>query len=335
MRQLLLAATLAASMQAQQPATPSPDELSRRLGSLLDSLAARDEFSGVVVLGRGGKAVIQKAVGFADREARVVNTTETAFNLGSINKVFTATAIRQLALDGKLSLDSTLIRYLPDYPNPDVARRVTIRQLLEMRSGIGGNIFAAPPGGTRQDVKHNRDYIQLFANQPLEFEPGTDRRYSNAGYIVLGAVIERVSGEDYYDYVRKHIYDVAGMTRTAHHTSDALPPNTARGYTRGEAGNGAGPLAVNTATLPGRGSAAGGGYSTAQDLLRFVAALHDARMRGGPPAGIGAAGGAPGINAVLDGALPGGYDLVVLSNIDPPSAERVARTVRGWLGATN
>ncbi|MBI4542659.1 MAG: beta-lactamase family protein, partial [Gemmatimonadetes bacterium] len=102
-------------------------------------------------------AVFQRAHGWADREARRANDLETAFNLGSINKIFTATSIRQLAAQGKLHLDSTLARYWPDYPNADVARRVTIRQLLEHRSGIGGNVFDPPPGGTRADLRHNRE----------------------------------------------------------------------------------------------------------------------------------------------------------------------------------
>jgi len=144
-----------------------------------------------------------------------------------------------------------------------------------------------------------------------------------------------VSGEDYYEYVRRHIYEPAGMTRTAHYFADSLPADVAIGYTRGEGDrpDPSAPLRPNTAVLPGRGSAAGGGYSTAADLLRFVAAIRAGRIPGAPPAGLGVAGGAPGINATLDGELPGGYDLVVLANLDPPAAERVARIVRGWLRA--
>jgi hypothetical protein len=90
---------------------------------------------------------------------------------------------------------------------------------------------------------------------------------------------------------------------------------------------------VNYETLPGRGSSAGGGYSTAADLLAFVRALREHRIPGGGPAGIGIAGGAPGINGVVEGDLPGGYDVVVLANLDPPAAERVGRMIREWLGA--
>ncbi len=331
-----LAFALAGPARAQ--AIPQ-DQLVAQLSATLDSLARRGAFSGVVVLARAGTPVFQRAYGEADRAARRPNRIDTGFNLGSIDKVFTATSIRQLAAAGKLDLDSTLGRYWPDYPNPDVARRVTIRQILDMRSGIGGNIFAAPPGGTRHDVRDNRDYLPLFVREPLEFEPGTQQKYSNAGFVVLGLLVERLSGESYYDYARRHIFEPAGMTRSGWWPADSLPPNTAIGYTAADSTGRWVPdtpnptLRPNTDRLPGRGSSAGGGYATAQDLLRFLAALRAHRIPGGPPAGIGVAGGAPGLNAILEGDLPGGYDLVVLANLDPPAAERVGRLVRGWLGA--
>jgi CubicO group peptidase (beta-lactamase class C family) len=336
---VLAAACVAApaGLHAQQRPSPIPEaELVRRLGVTLDSLSAAGQFSGVVVLARQGQPVFQHAYGMADRERRRPNDVETAFNLGSINKVFTQTAVRQLAQAGKLELDSTLAKYWPDYPNAEVARRVTIRQLLQHRSGIGGNIFAAPAGGRRRDVRHNRDYLPLFVNEPLQFEPGARQQYSNAGYVVLGMLVERLSGEDYYDYVRRHVYAPAGMTHTAAYAVDSLPQNTALGYTTGAVGSRE-PVAahLNTETLPGRGSSAGGGYSTAGDLVRFLQALREQKIPGGSPPGIGAAGGAPGINAVMEGELPGGYDLVVMANLDPPAAERIARTVREWLGVTD
>ena len=316
---LSLPALFLASLLAQTP------DVTPRLAKALDSLVAAGEFSGVVLVAKDGAPVFQRAYGLADREAGVANTIETAFNLGSINKFFTQIAIRQLANAAKLDVDSSLARAWPDYPNQDVARRVTIRQLLQHRSGVGGNIFAAPPGKTRGDIRRLADYLPLFVNEPLQFEPGTNQRYSNAGYIALGLVIERLSGEDYYDYVRSHIYAPAGMSRTASWTVDSLPPNTAKGYTGT-------PLGPNTALLPGRGSSAGGGYSTAHDLLRLLNALRANKIPGGPPAGsIGIAGGAPGLNAAMEGDLAGGYDVIVLANLDPPAAERVARIVRGWL----
>ena len=325
----------AAPAQEVPPAPIAEAELVRRLAGALDSLSALDRFSGVVVLTQGDRRVFGRAYGMADREARRPNDIETGFNIGSINKVFTQLAIRQLEAAGRLSADSPLVRYWPDYPNPDVARQVTIRQLLGHTSGVGGDIFAAPAGGTRHDIRHNRDYLPLFVRDPLQFAPGSRQQYSNAGYVVLGEVIARVSGEDYYDYVRRHITEPAGMARTAHFAVDSLPPNTAIGYTRGGSAAAAdAPLARNTDDLPGRGSSAGGGYSTARDLLAFLAASRSGRIPGAPAprAGMGVFGGAPGLNAGLLGGLPGGYDLVVLANLDPMAAMDVARMVRGWLG---
>src|SRR5882724_3189293 len=273
---LSLPALLLASLLAQTP------DLTARLAKTLDSLATAGEFSGVVLLAKDGAPVFERAYGLADREAHTPNTIETAFNLGSINKFFTQIAIRQLADAGKLDVDSSLARAWPDYPNQDVARRVTIRQLLQHRSGIQGNIFAAPQVKTRHDVVTLQDYFQLFHNEPLQFEPGSKQQYSNAGYIVLGLLIERLSGENYYEYVRRHIYEPAGMAQTGSWRVDRWPANTALGYTRGgEDAAPSTPLRRNTDFLPGKGSSAGGGYSTAHDLLRLLNALREHKVANG------------------------------------------------------
>ena len=335
---------LSSSIAAQQPlagaqSRPSPipqEELVRRLSKSVDSLAKAGQFSGVVVLAKDGVPAFQRAHGMADRERSIANNLETAFNLGSINKVFTQIAILQLSAAGKLNLDSTLAVYWPDYPNKAVAQNVTIRQLMRHTSGIGGNIFDSPAGGTRHDVRSLKDYLTLFVNEPPQFEPGTSNAYSNAGYVVLGLLVERLSGQDYYTYVREHILEPAGMTRTGSFFVDSLPLNTAIGYTTGRENAPPGtPLHPNTQELPGRGSSAGGGYSTAQDLLKFMKALREHRIPNGVPAGLGVAGGSGGINGVVEGSLPGGYDLVVLANLDPPAAERVARMTREWLGVND
>jgi len=299
----------------------------------VDSLANAQQFSGVILVARNGTPLVERAYGMADREAGRANNLETSFNLGSINKLFTGIAIRQLAAAGKLNIDSSLSRAWPDYPNQDAAPKVTIRQILEHRSGIQGNIFAPPAGKTRHDVVTLQDYFELFKNEPLQFEPGSRQQYSNAGYIVLGLLIERLSGENYYEYVRRHIYEPAGMTQTGSWRVDRWPANTALGYTRGaqDAPPDA-PVKRNTDFLPGKGSSAGGGYSTAHDLLAFLNALRKHKVANAPEAGmVGIAGGAPGLNAAVEGDLPGGYDVIVLANLDPPAAERVARLIRSAL----
>ena len=306
-------------------------ELARDLDEYLTQETATDRFSGVVLIANNDQVVFHRPYGYADRAERVANNTDTKFNLGSINKAFTALAIRQLADQGKLRLDDTLKTFLPDYPNAEAARTVTIRHLLEMTSGIGdffGQRYEATP---KESLTTIRSFLPLFADLPLGFTPGTSRRYSNGGYIVLGAIIEQVSGTDYYSYVRRHIFEPAGMKDTESFPKNDPIANRSKGYTRrGSTGS----LQENVETLPGRGSSAGGGYSTAPDLLRYVAALKGATIcsKDDPArAGFGVAGGAPGINAAFEWDPQAGTVVIVLANLDPPAAERVARLVRGWL----
>ena len=320
-----------------QPAAPIHNDRATVVAALrafVDSLVKADQFSGAISLVQNGVPVFERAYGYANRATHVRNTLETAFNLGSINKLFTATAVRQLALAGKLNLDSSLARAWPDYPNPDVARRVTVRQIMEHRSGIAGDIFRVPGAASPGMITHNRQIFSALAGDSLAFAPGSRNQYSNAGYVVLGALIEKLSGEDYYDYIARHITQPAGMTRTGHLMNMSLPARTAIGYTRGD--DDAPPNAAirpNTALLPGRGSAAGGGYSTVGDLKKLLVALRKNVIPGAPPAGVGVAGGTVGVNSVVEGGLLGGYDVIVLANLDPPAAERVARRVREWLAA--
>jgi D-alanyl-D-alanine carboxypeptidase len=304
-------------------------ELVGAIQSLLDSLSKADEFSGVVLVAKRGKELFKKAYGFAERDRKVPNRTDTKFNLGSINKRFTKTAIHQLAAKGKLGLNDPIQKFLPDYPNKEAAEKVTIQQLLSMQSGIGdffGDRYMATP---KETIRSIDDYLPLFADKQLEFEPGTRNRYSNGGYIVLGAIIEKASGVDYYSFVRENIFKPAGMSNTDAYEKDKEIPNRATGYTReGEKQS----WRTNYSSLPARGSSAGGGFSTVSDLLRFVNALE----KGIIPApdteqGLGIAGGAPGMNAALDWEPRSGYVIAVLSNLDPPAAERVARTIRAWL----
>jgi len=319
---------------------------------------AADRFSGVVLIARPGAPLYLKAWGLASREFGAPNRTDTRFNLGSINKVITKTAVAQLLEKGKLSLDDTLGKLLPDYPNKDAAAKVTLRQIAAMRSGIG-DFFGPKFEKTPKDaLRRNADFLPLFAGEPLAFEPGTQNRYSNGGYIVLGEIVARAAGLDYYEYVRRHIYDPAGMKDSDSYEADAVVPNLAEGYTRNwdENDHAGEPLRRNIYTRPARGSAAGGGYATAEDLLRFVEALRSGKLlaapyaewvlggpeprsgaaaapRRGGPGGMGYAGGAPGINAALEFGGPAEPVIIVLSNLDPPAAVDAAKMIRRTLAA--
>ncbi|MBW8875673.1 MAG: beta-lactamase family protein [Acidobacteria bacterium] len=339
----LLVAAAGLAQEAKAPATTrtaktakmSAAEVVAALGKEMGAKAAADEFSGVVLLARDGKPLFRQAYGFADLGLKVPNNPETKFNLGSINKVFTRIAVEQLALAGKLSLDDTIGKWLPDYPNKDAAARVTILQLRDMRSGLGDIFTEEFEKGAKDRLLKPRDLFVLFANKPLLFEPGSKQQYSNAGYVVLGAIVEAASGQDYYEYVREHIYKPAGMTSTDSWELDVPVSNRAVGYTkegpRGPAPGGA--RRNNLFTTFFKGSPAGGGYSTVDDMLRFDTALRSGTLfpDGRKIAGIGAAGGTEGCNALLE-QMDQGYTLIVLSNYDPPAAMDVGKAVRGWFG---
>jgi CubicO group peptidase (beta-lactamase class C family) len=287
------------------------------------------EFSGVILVAQNGIPLFEQAYGFADREKKIPNRVDTKFNIGSINKSFTGLAIRQLVAEKKVSLDDPIGKFLPDYPNKDAAMKVTVRHLLDMTSGIGDFFGDRYEATSKEKIRSLEDYLPLFADKPLEFEPGARERYSNGGHVVLGLIIAKASGTDYYAYVRDHIFKPAGMNDSASFEKDAAVPNRAIGYARDGSS-----WKPNYETLPGRGSSAGGGYSTARDLLKYTIALGEGTIAGSPEemrGGLGIAGGAPGLNAVLEWDPKSGYVVAVMSNFGPPSAQRVARQIRSWL----
>ena len=335
-------------------------EVAESLTAYLEGLVKEDRFSGVVLVAKDGKPVFMKAYGLADKAKNVPNNPETKFNLGSMNKMFTAVAIAQLAEQGKLSFDDKVGKFLPDYPNKDVANKVTIHHLLTHTSGLG-SYWNAKFDARRAQIKTVADYLALFADEPLLFEPGARFEYSNSGFIVLGAIVEKVSGQSYYDYVREHIYKPAGMTHTDAYQMTDDTPNLAMGYTgMGPDGRPAdGPRRPNTETRPNRGGPAGGGYSTVGDLLQFALALNQHKllsakmtdlitmgkvamgpgkygygfgdMRVNGQRFFGHNGGAPGIGSDLSIFPELGYVAVVMTNYDPPLMMPAARKVRELL----
>ncbi|MCC7052977.1 MAG: beta-lactamase family protein [Gemmatimonadaceae bacterium] len=312
----------------RQAPTAEQADIAGRLRMMARTLARQDRFSGVVLLTRDGRPVLEQAYGFADREARRPMTVGTIMNVSSVGKLFTQVAIGQLAAAGRLSPDSTIAAYWPDYPDAAVARKVTIRHLLTHRSGINGNIFENLPA-----MRRNRDYLPAATRGPLAFEPGSRAEYSNAGYVILGEIIERVSGEVYHEYIQRHVFAPAAMTVSAFPARDSLPPRAAIGYTRGADDAPTARLVRATGVQPIRGSAAGGAFASAGDLLRFVMARRRGQL--GVPARLlsdQSAGGSPGSNVVISEGLPAGYHLIVLANVDPPIAEMMADSVERWLG---
>jgi D-alanyl-D-alanine carboxypeptidase len=330
----------AAPPPAPVNAAMAPAELSKALDGYLAPMAAADTFAGVVLVAADGKTVFEKAYGQADRQKRLPITPATRFNVGSIGKMFTRTAIAQLLAQGKLALTDTIGTLLPDYPNAE-AKTATVDQLLNHQAGIAnffGPDFEKTP---KTQFRSNADYYRFVASKPLDFPPGTRTQYCNGCYVVLGAIIERVTGVRYEDYIAERVFKAAGMAGAGFLQTDRFPPNVAIGYTR-QSPQGAGALVSNEEMHGVAGSGAGGAYATAADLLAFDNALRERRLAdakmtawilggdtasSGPRAtgGIGIAGGAPGCNANMES--DGRWTVVVVGNLDPPNAIRVGAAI--------
>jgi|688.fasta_scaffold134439_2 CubicO group peptidase (beta-lactamase class C family) len=312
--------------------TLSGDELTRRLGAYLAGLVRDGVFSGVALVARQGVPVFSQAYGLADRERQVANTPRTRFNIGSINKAFTQIAVNQLVGEGKLSPADTLGALFPAYPQP-VSRAATVEQLLSHRGGLADFFGPAFDAADKARFASNADYFAFVGGLPPVFAPGARERYCNGCYVALGAIVEKVAGMPYERYVAEKIFARAGMASTGFPRSDQPAPDIAFGYTRrgprmsGVAG--APPLVPNVAMHGVVGSAAGGSYSTALDLLAFVNAAKAGAFPG-TRGDMGIAGGAPGTNAVIESS--GEWTVIVLSNFDPPTGEdlgtAIARALR-------
>ena len=325
----------------------SEAELAAAVRAKVDAQAAAGRFQGAVLVARSGKVIYSDARGPADRENKTPNTLDTKFRMGSMNKMFTATAVLQLVQAGKVKLDAPLGTYLTDYPNREVATKVTIHHLLTHTGGTG-DIFGPEFTAHRLDLKTLGDYVKLYGARGLEFEPGSKWRYSNYGFLLLGAIVEQVSGQSYYAYVRDHIFAPAGMTGSGSEPEDVAVPGRAKGYMQEK-----GAWVLNTGTLPYRGTSAGGGYTTVGDLLRFATALtghelldarHTALLttgkaetpRGGKYAygfedtidggvrSFGHSGGAPGMNGDLRVFPDSGYVVAALANTGSGASQVVS-----------
>jgi len=327
----------------------SQSELVAALREKLEKDSAVGKFAGAVLLAKDGKPIFTGAYGMADREKKTPNTLNTKFRIGSMNKMFTAVSILQLVQAGKINLSDPLGKYIADYPNKDIAAKVTIQQLLTHTGGTG-DFFGPEFDAHRLELKTLQDYMKLYGQRAPEFEPGSRWEYSNYGFLLLGVIIERVSGKSYYDYVSENVYAPAGMASSGSFPEDQNVPNRSVGYTM----FGGGGLRPNTDTLPYRGTSAGGGYCTVEDFLRFANALREHKLLGAqytellttgnvdtprgakyafgfmdadsgtPMRHFGHGGGAPGMNGDLQIFPQSGYVIVVLSNLDPPTASRIS-----------
>jgi CubicO group peptidase (beta-lactamase class C family) len=315
-------------------------ERARELEAYVQKLAEADVFSGAVLLAKDGKVLFEKAYGEASKDFHVANRVDTKFNLGSMNKMFTAVAIAQLAERGKLSFEDSLAKFLPEFPNKEAAQKIKIKYLLTHTSGLGSYFNRKFMESSRARFRTVNEMMTLAEGETLAFEPGTKWAYSNTGMLVLGAVIEKVTGQSYFDYVRENIYKPAGMTNTDAYELDLVTPNLAVGYQKEFNEDGTTRFRNNVFQHVIRGGPAGGGYSTVGDLLKFDAALRANKLVGAeyvrqllsakpdlnsPQYGfgfgvdtknriVGHSGGFAGISSNLDMFLDSGYTAIVMSN---------------------
>ncbi len=314
-------------------------EMAKELDAFVQKLADADLFSGAILVAKDGKPIYKKAVGIANKDFNAPNKIDTKFNLGSMNKMFTAVAIAQLVERGKLSFDDPLSKFLPDFPDKESAEKIKIKQILTHTAGLGGYFSQKFQEASRDRFRTVDDMMKLAGEEKILFEPGSRWQYSNTGFLVLGAVIEKVSGQSYYDFVRENIYKPAGMINSDCYELDRVNPNLAVGYEKEFTDEGV-QFRNNIFMHVLRGGPQGGGYSTVEDLLKFDVALRSGKLVGkeyvklllsakpdlkSPDYGYGFqidnanqiaghSGGFPGINSNLNMYLNNGFTAAVMSN---------------------
>ena len=339
-----------------------------KLDAFVDGLASRDEFSGVVAVDRDGQVVLLRAFGLADKSLGVANRPETRFVVASVTQTFTVVAVAQLIAEGRVSIEAPVSAYCPDLPE-GAGAQATVHELLTHTAGIRGVVTSDAFRRDPHAFRSLDDYLKLAAIQPLTGEPGSKFRYTDGDSVLLGAIIERASGQSYYTYVRDHVFGPAGMTRTGFDLVPR-PADLAVGYTRRAAGGSVTPRAAlhdNSAMLPEIASPGAAAYSTAGDLLRFGDALlrgillspsaSEALLEGDVPTGdrgprehygfgffdgnlgnvriVNHGGTGPGIDVGLDLYPELGLVVVVLSNEDPPSGQRMRDALRERIVASH
>jgi CubicO group peptidase (beta-lactamase class C family) len=252
------------------PEAPAPS-LAERIDAVIAPSYRSDAPGATVIVVKDGKTVFHKAYGMADIASKRPLTPDTALRIGSITKQFTAVAILMLAEEGKLSLDDGITRFLPDYPTH--GKKITIEHLLTHTSGIVS--YTGKPGymtGMARDMTVDQ-IIASFKDDPLEFEPGSRYRYNNSGYFLLGAIIEKVSGQSYASFLQQRIFTPLGMSHTAYEGHEQTVFPHAQGYSPGSGEFQPSPRLSMTQPY-----AAGALVSSVDDLARWDAAVSGGKL---------------------------------------------------------
>jgi CubicO group peptidase (beta-lactamase class C family) len=354
---MMLLPTQASCKESKPVATIIDSAAAKEIDAFIKKLVDEDRFSGAVLAAKDDKPVFQKAYGLASKEFNVPNQINTKFNTASTGKMFTGVAVAQLAEQGKLSFNDFIGKHLADYPK-DAASRITIHHLLTHTSGLGSYWKDEFHEANHARFRTIQDYFPFFIKDAPAFPPGAKWSYSNAGFMVLGAIIERVAGQSYFAYVKENVFRRAGMNDTDFYEADRITPNLATGYTKQNRYLREVTEWTNTLFIsPVKGGAAGGGYSTVQDLLRFSSALRQNKLLSSEMTDTiltgkieyGASrkyaygfandivngrrivfhdGGANGISSEFDVYPDAGYTIVVLSNYDHPAARPVVKKIQ-------
>jgi len=311
------------------------------LDETLREQESEGRFSGVVLAARRDSIHFHRAYGRASRDRNRPVRLDTRFNVGSLIKPMTGVLVLRLAREGRVDLDDPVGRYVDDL-RPEVGEEVTLMHLLRHRSGLGDYLGEPEFRENPDRFGTVADLMDLVREQELAFEPGTGRQYSNSGFVLLGAVVEAVTGRSYGPVLEDWVFEPAGMSRSS------LERDSGEGAATPLRRTDDGDLQPVDHLHADRGSPAGGGYSTAGDLHAFARALLDDRLlepectnlllagydrdvaREEGRFGVGWGGGAPGVNATLE-IDPDGTVVAVVANRDPPAASRVGISIMRWL----
>jgi CubicO group peptidase (beta-lactamase class C family) len=319
---------------------------------LIQRICKRDVFSGTLLIAKGDEILLTNACGEASKRFHVPNNIETKFNLGSMNKMFTSIAIAQLVEKGLLSFEDKIDKYVDESWLPkEITSKITIHHLLSHTSGLGSYFNETYMKGSKAMYRNVDDFKPLVKGEKPAFEPGKRFRYSNTGMLLLGVVIESVTGQSYFDYIRENIYEPAGMKNSDSYEMDYPVENLAIGYSPDHTSKYGWQNNLFKHVI--KGGPAGGGFSTVGDLYRFARAFQTGKLvsvdsmntllkdHSGQNYGygfeiteepngkvVGHGGGFPGINGRLDIYLDKGYIVAVLSNYDNsarPVAEKISQ----------
>jgi CubicO group peptidase (beta-lactamase class C family) len=258
-------------------------------------------FSGVISIHQQGNVLYERAAGYAERSNRIANTLETRFGIASGTKFFTALAIGKLIAAQKLSL-STKLKECLTLNFPAYAPEITVQHLLTHTSGIPDyydeekitDFEAFTVSRPWYELKELKDYLAVFPDEPMKFQSGARFSYSNGGYILLGLVIEALTGVKYQEYVEQEIFKASGMTQSGYFVFNRLPEKTASGYIDEPGG-----WRTNIYNLPIVGASDGGAYTTVQDLANLWAAFWEYKIL---PEGLVEIFASPYVKAEAEGA---------------------------------